>query len=503
MLKPAAARPSEHDASEFEASESSKRRSLRLVGRDGGFASDSHGDAAPFTQQQRRGIGAWALLLGVALDAVIVLGVAYLTRRGSGSDRDLGNIILAYTAISTVLLLPTHRRGRVVPRPSETALSVVVRIGLAPLIASVLAGWVSAVDITVWAQLVAITSALVLLGRLVSFKLVQGLRSRGYDLEDVILVGAGAVGRDLAEAIDQNPDCGLLPIGFLDRFDERGRLPVIDRPENLAEVCAERNIRHVILGYGAATEHEIVGYVRQCAAMPIQFYTVPRFFELGVASGATGFEVDGFAITTLGRAGRHHLMWPLKRAFDLVVTSVMFILTLPVFIVVAAAVKLTSPGPILFRQERVSVDHVPFEILKFRTMAHVADPKKQAELDQRAQAVNLDDDRITPIGRFLRKSHLDELPQLINVLKGEMSIVGPRPERPYFVDQHSEEYPAYAHRHRVPAGITGWAQVNGFWGDSSLETRVRLDNRYIDDWSPVRDLVIGLRTIPTLLGKRR
>ena len=304
MLKPAAARPSEHDASEFEASESSKRRSLRLVGRDGGFASDSHGDAAPFTQQQRRGIGAWALLLGVALDAVIVLGVAYLTRRGSGSDRDLGNIILAYTAISTVLLLPTHRRGRVVPRPSETALSVVVRIGLAPLIASVLAGWVSAVDITVWAQLVAITSALVLLGRLVSFKLVQGLRSRGYDLEDVILVGAGAVGRDLAEAIDQNPDCGLLPIGFLDRFDERGRLPVIDRPENLAEVCAERNIRHVILGYGAATEHEIVGYVRQCAAMPIQFYTVPRFFELGVASGATGFEVDGFAITTLGRAGR-------------------------------------------------------------------------------------------------------------------------------------------------------------------------------------------------------
>ena len=117
--------------------------------------------------------------------------------------------------------------------------------------------------------------------------------------------------------------------------------------------------------------------------------------------------------------------------------------------------------------------------------------------------MNLDDDRITPIGKFLRKSHLDELPQLLNVLKGEMSIVGPRPERPYFVDQHTATIEGYAHRHRVPAGITGWAQVNGFWGDSSLEARVRLDNRYIENWTPWRDLVIGLRTIPTLLGKRR
>ena len=114
-----------------------------------------------------------------------------------------------------------------------------------------------------------------------------------------------------------------------------------------------------------------------------------------------------------------------------------------------------------------------------------------------------DDDRVTAVGRFLRKSHLDELPQIINVLKGEMSIVGPRPERPYFVEQFTDEIDGYAERHRVPAGITGWAQVNGFWGDTSIEARVRLDNRYIENWSLWRDLVIALRTIPTLLGKRR
>ena len=454
------------------------------------------------TQAQRRGIGAWMWLVGIGIDAAIIAGVP-LVWNWNVTDFPIRRLVALYTLVAVAMLATTHRKGRLVPRPSELIGAVVTRLGLAPVIAAVLTWWISTFDKNVWVKLMVLTVPLVLLGRLVTFKLVHAVRCRGYDLEDTIIVGAGSVGRDLAAAMEQNPDCGLLPVGFVDRFEERLSHPLIGRPEDLLAILEETQVRHVILGFGGATESELVSYVRECAHLPVQFYTVPRFFELGVSAGTQGFEVDGFAVTRLGRAGRHHLMWPLKRAFDIAVAGFILLLTSPVYLACAVAVKLTSPGPVYFRQVRVSVDHVPFDILKFRTMKYVADPQKQAELDQRAQAVNLDDDRITPIGKFLRKSHLDELPQLLNVLKGEMSIVGPRPERPYFVDQHSMEIEGYAARHRVPAGITGWAQVNGFWGDSSLEARVRLDNRYIESWTPWRDLVIGLRTIPTLLGKRR
>jgi lipopolysaccharide/colanic/teichoic acid biosynthesis glycosyltransferase len=143
----------------------------------------------------------------------------------------------------------------------------------------------------------------------------------------------------------------------------------------------------------------------------------------------------------------------------------------------------------------VGIGGRPFEILKFRTMKVNDDSATQWSVDE--------DDRVTAAGRFLRPSHLDELPQLLNVLRGEMSLVGPRPERPHFVEQFGAEIDGYHYRHRVPVGITGWAQVNGYWGDTSIERRVRLDNRYIENWSLWRDLVIGLRTIPTLLGRRR
>lgn len=455
------------------------------------------------SRAQRRGIGAWTWIFGVGLDLFLISIVPILLWTQDNGSLPTRRPVLLYTVVAVAMLVPLHRKGRLVPRASELIVTIAARIGLAPLIAAVLTGWITTFDVNIWAQLVLITAPLVLLGRVLTFKLVHSVRTRGYDLEDVLIVGAGHVGRDLAAAIDQNPDCGLMPVGFIDRFEERLSHPLIGRPEDLHAILEETQVRHVILGFGGATESELVSYVRECAHLPVRFYTVPRFFELGVSAGQQGFEVDGFAITRLGRSGRHHLMWPLKRALDIAVASFLLLLTSPIYLACAVAVKLTSPGPVYFRQVRVSVDHVPFDILKFRTMKYVADPQKQAELDQRAQAVNLDDDRITPIGRFLRKSHLDELPQLLNVLKGDMSMVGPRPERPYFVDQHTAEIEGYAHRHRVPAGITGWAQVNGYWGDSSLEARVRLDNRYIENWTPMRDLVIGLRTIPTLLGKRR
>ena len=467
------------------------------------------------TQSQRRGVGMWLIILGISIDLAIVMAAPFLVIHWTWwiGVKDLivddmtRALILSYALIATAMLSTTHRKGRRPVRASESLLSVGARLAIAPMLAFSLFIATNTddplgFDPRMWARLVIFTTFWVVLGRALTYTLTRKVRRRGYDLEDVLIVGAGVTGRTIATALFENPDAGLLPVGYVDRYNERLDLPLVGRPEDLGPIVEEMNVHHVILAFGAAPEAEIVNFVRACSHLPIQFYTVPRFFELGV-SEAHGFEVDGLALIPLGRPGHHHLLWPFKRLFDLAVAIPLLVLTSPLFAAIAAAVKLTSPGPVLFRQERVSVDNIPFEILKFRTMRFVADPKKQAELDQVAQAVNLDDDRITSLGAFLRKTHLDELPQLINVVKGEMAIVGPRPERPYWVDQHSEDHHAYRYRHRVPAGITGWAQVNGFWGDTSVETRVRLDNRYIENWSPVRDLVIGLRTIPTLLGKRR
>ncbi|HBX76320.1 MAG TPA: hypothetical protein DEG43_01625 [Acidimicrobiaceae bacterium] len=461
------------------------------------------------SRSQRRGIGAWLRIFAVVVDAVAISAIPlvwvalYSPELSEVEQRSYIKLAALYSVIALLLVIPTQRRLRVATRPSQVFGSIVVRVGFAQMLAASLTWWATRVETALWAKITLATVAVLWIGRLISFKLTHSARERGFDLEDTLLVGTGSVGVDVAEAMLRNPECGLIPVAFVDRCQSDGPLPVIGRPEDLEVILEESQIRHVILGYGLATDAEIVAIVRKCSHLPVQFYAIPRFFELGIPTDRRGFEVDGFALSPIGKPGHYHAMWPLKRAFDLAVSSVLLVLTAPLMAFCALAVKLTSPGPVLFKQERVSTDNIPFDILKFRTMKFVADPELQAKLDQKAQAVNLDDDRITSIGKFLRKSHLDELPQLWNVFCGEMSIVGPRPERPFFVDLHSDEIDGYQHRHRVPAGITGWAQVNGYWGDSSLEARVRLDNRYIESWTPVKDLVIGLRTIPTLLGKRR
>lgn len=455
------------------------------------------------SQDQRRGVGAWLRVLGVMLDFVIVASVPavlYFLNFPAG-NRLVVRAAVLFAFVTTLLLLPTHRRGRHVIRPSEAMVPTVARVAIAPMItATILAPFTfldesSALPADVWVLLVGWIVPLILLGRLLMFLLVNKVRTSGYDLEDVIIVGAGPVGADLAKGLQDNPEFGLLPVAFVDSFDERLPLPLVGRPEDLPRVIAETGAHHVILAFGAAPEAELVDYVRQSAHLPVQFYTVPRFFDLGISAERVGLEVDGYAVLPLRTPGHGHSAFKLKRAFDLCVSTFILMVSAPVFAVCAVGVKLSSPGPVFFRQERIGLNGRHFEILKFRSMRQNDDSDVQWTVD--------DDQRVTKFGAFLRKSHLDELPQLVNVLKGDMSIVGPRPERPFFVDQFSQEIDGYADRHRMQVGITGWAQVNGFWGDSSIESRVRLDNRYIENWSIWRDLVIGIRTIPTFLGKRR
>lgn len=451
------------------------------------------------SQAQRRAVGLWALALSVGLDAAaIFLCLRFMVGPVSGRAPKFFGVL--YVVVAVLLLAPTHRRGRVVPRPSEVLVSVAARLSLAPLLTAMMTLTLQTpllenLDMRVFAVLVSLTLSTVMMGRVLVFKATQLARRRGYDLEDTLIVGSGPVGVKVAEGLTENHEFGLAPYGFVDRFDDDLPYPTVGRPEELLEILATTHIRHVVLAFGSSTESELVSYIRQAVDLPVTFYVVPRFFELGSSGCLVGHEVDGFSLTPLRRAGHSHGTWPAKRAFDLCVASAMLLFTFPVMVACAVAVKLSSPGPVFFRQVRVGFNGRPFEILKFRSMRENDDSETLWTADA--------DDRVTSVGRFLRKSHLDELPQIINVLKGEMSIVGPRPERPHFVEKFSDSIDGYEYRHRVPVGITGWAQVNGFWGDSSLESRVRLDNRYIENWSLWRDLVISLRTVPTLLGKRR
>lgn len=483
-----------------------RRGPLTLVGRERVIDELA---AAPVGQDERRLVGHLLRLLGSVLDLAIVFTVPYLIL-GLSTD-SYKKLVFLYAAVASVLLIGTHRRLRLVPKPSEQVGSVTARIIGAAVLSSFLLSSLSGtkalstgtrslsaeqvlgeLKFNDFALLVLVTVPVILLGRLLVFKLVHLARARGYDQEDTLIVGAGPVGVEVAAALVANPDFGLRPAGFVDRFDESLSLPIVGAPEDLSLILEETGVRDVVLAFGSAGEHEIVDYIRECAHLDVQFYAVPRFFELG-AHANVGYEVDGFALAPMRRPGGN--MWRVKRVFDIVVAVFLLLLTSPVFAICALAVKLSSPGPVFFRQIRIGIGGRPFEILKFRSMRVNDDSSTQWCVDH--------DDRVTSIGDLLRKSHLDELPQLLNVLRGDMAIVGPRPERPYFVEQFSSEIDSYGHRHRVPVGITGWAQVNGYWGDSSIEARVRLDNRYIENWSLWRDIVIGLRTIPTLLGKRR
>jgi exopolysaccharide biosynthesis polyprenyl glycosylphosphotransferase len=185
--------------------------------------------------------------------------------------------------------------------------------------------------------------------------------------------------------------------------------------------------------------------------------------------------------------------WAVKRAFDAALAGIGLLLLAPVLLLCAIAVRLEGGPGVIFRQERIGLDGRPFTVFKFRTL-------RPADEHESATRWNIaDDHRLGPVGRFLRRASLDELPQLWNVLRGEMSLVGPRPERPYFVMRFAQAYPRYRERHRVPVGLTGFAQVNGLRGDTSIEDRARFDNYYIDSWSLWQDVKILLRTVLAVL----
>ena len=337
-----------------------------------------------------------------------------------------------------------------------------------------------------------IAVALLVVSRSVGNAIIRAARVRRIVQERTVIVGAGCVGADLAQVLRAHPEYGLVPVGFLDDFDEDSvlPLPLLGKVDSLEDILRSFDVRRVVVAFGGRRDPDIVKVIRAAARMEADVHVVPRFFELGASPHCANTEdVWGIPLVWVRRAALRSLPWRTKRLIDVLVASLGLVVTAPLLALIALAVRLTSPGPILFRQERVGQRGTLIEVLKFRTMYVNSDSDTRWSVGKDGQ---------TRVGPLLRKTSLDELPQLINVLGGDMSLVGPRPERPHFVANFQTDIPNYGDRHRVPVGMTGWAQVHGLRGDTSLQERVRFDNRYIDEWSLSQDLLILARTFSAI-----
>ncbi len=342
--------------------------------------------------------------------------------------------------------------------------------------------------------------AAVLLVRGTAYTVVRTARCRGKVRHRTLIVGAGQVGVRLALTLQERPYFGLDPVGFVDSdppSDDPPLLPapVLGRCEQLGKVIREHQIRDVIVTFGGASEDDLVDILRTCDRLAVEVFLVPRLFELHNANRYTD-EVWGIPLIRVRRAVFRSPWWKVKRLIDIVVSGFALVLLSPVMAVCALAVRYEGGPGIIFRQQRVGLDGRPFDVLKFRSLKPVDETESQTNWNIKH------DDRLGAVGKFLRASSLDELPQLWNIVRGDMSLVGPRPERPHFVQQFSKHIPRYTARHRVPAGLTGWAQAHGLRGDTSIEDRARFDNYYIENWSPWLDMKILLMTVGQVVRRQ-
>ncbi|MGI8511272.1 MAG: exopolysaccharide biosynthesis polyprenyl glycosylphosphotransferase [Solirubrobacteraceae bacterium] len=329
-------------------------------------------------------------------------------------------------------------------------------------------------------------------------------RSRGALSKPVLIVGAGVVGAHVARRLEEHPEYGLKPIGFLDADPAPGvdvvdrRAPVLGSPDDLAAVVERTGAEHLILAFTRGPDRGLVSIVRRCDELGVEVSLVPRLFE-SINERVALEHLGGLPLLGLRTVDPKGWQFFFKHAFDRVVAALSLVALSPLLGASALAVRLSSPGPILYRQRRVGRDGQVFDILKFRSMRLDQAPADFTPRPGDAPGGVEGEDRRTPIGRILRRSAIDELPQLFNVLRGEMSLVGPRPERPEFVSLFREDIDRYSDRHRVKSGLTGWAQVNGLRGQTSIADRIEWDNFYIENYSLWLDVKILMLTVVTVV----
>jgi exopolysaccharide biosynthesis polyprenyl glycosylphosphotransferase len=325
-----------------------------------------------------------------------------------------------------------------------------------------------------------------------------------------LIVGAGVVGSHLTRRLVTDRSYGLRPVGLLDANPLPGTeqaetpVPVLGGLDDLEDAVAQTNARHVILAFSSEPDHVLAGKVRECQALGIEVSLVPRLYET-VNERTTLDHVGGLPLLTLHQVDPHGWQFAIKHATDFSAAILAIVCASPLLLTLVALVKLSSPGPIFFRQRRVGRDGKEFDVLKFRTMREMSEAERSTSfiLQSGTGPGGVEGvDRRTRVGRIMRDLSLDELPQLFNVLRGDMSLVGPRPERPEYVARFAREVVGYENRHRVRSGITGWAQVHGLRGQTSIADRVEWDNYYILNWSLRLDLRILAMTVAEVLRFR-
>ena len=314
-------------------------------------------------------------------------------------------------------------------------------------------------------------------------------RRHGVNLRRAIVVGGGPGVADLLAALRRRPDVGVHMLGIVgDKPDDDGGIAWLGGFEELRGILDREPVDLVLIAVPHGESGRLATILSDIGDDPVGIHLLPDVY--GLASMRGGIEeFEGVPIIHLRESPLYGWNGVLKRALDLIVGGVALVVLSPVLLLVAIAVKLTSRGPTLLRQERMGLDGRAFSMLKFRTM------RADAEAESGPVWATPEDDRRTPVGAVLRRFSLDELPQLLNVLRGEMSLVGPRPERPVFVETFRHRIPGYMLRHKVKAGMTGWAQINGWRGNTSLEKRIEYDLYYIERWSLGFDLAILVKTI--------
>lgn len=329
--------------------------------------------------------------------------------------------------------------------------------------------------------------------RYIMLKVEKTFYNKNIGLKKVAIVGTSEMADSIYKTLSKDRFTGFQIEGFFSpeqpgKEYSKGK-NFLGYFDSIPQKIKESKIQNLLFCLPPEQNDNLYKIIKNCEGINVEFMLVPDFMEL-ISSRLKITEIDGIPLMIIKSFPLSIWDRIIKRVFDLFTSFIILTLISPIFLVLALLVKLTSKGPVFYKQERVSIDGGKFNMLKFRSM------RTDAEADGTPKFASKDDNRYSPVGLFLRKYSLDELPQFLNVLKGDMSIVGPRPEREYFINIMKDSVSKYLERHRVKCGITGWAQVNGLRGSaSSIQTRIEYDIYYIENWSLVFDIKIILKTL--------
>ncbi|MBQ2635249.1 MAG: undecaprenyl-phosphate glucose phosphotransferase [Methanobrevibacter sp.] len=322
--------------------------------------------------------------------------------------------------------------------------------------------------------------------------ILRNMRVNNKNLKHILIVGDNELAFSFARKIRENPYLGFVVSGFLGRSSHIGMevegSMIIGAFKDIDYILSHNRYDRVVLAIPLMYYYRINELVESCERVGIKAEIIPDYIRYFPAQPSIDMIEDIPIINIRYVPLDDDFNKFLKYVSDYVISIIAIIITSPIMILTAIAIKLTSPGPIIFKQERIGHNGKPFMMYKFRSMK-VQDPS-----EEKSEWTTKDDPRKTKVGDFIRKTSIDELPQFFNVLKGDMSVVGPRPERPYFVEQFKEEIPKYMVKHQVKPGLTGWAQIHGCRGDTSIKKRIKYDIEYVENWHMGLDLAIMIKT---------